>query len=50
MQLHGGLGVTDECAVGHVLERVVVLEGEFGAGPQLLAAFAGGGGFIAAAA
>lgn len=50
VQLHGGLGVTDECAVGHVLKRVVVLEGEFGAGAQHLASFAGSGGFIAAAA
>jgi alkylation response protein AidB-like acyl-CoA dehydrogenase len=50
VQLHGGIGVTDECAVGHVLKRLTVMETEFGSSDQHLAAFARAGGFVAAAA
>jgi alkylation response protein AidB-like acyl-CoA dehydrogenase len=48
VQLHGGIGVTDECAVGHVLKRITVMETEFGGCEQHLAAVASGGGFVAA--
>ena len=48
VQLHGGIGVTEECAVGHVLKRLTLLEGEFGDSQQHLAAFARQGGFIPA--
>ena len=49
VQLHGGIGVTDECAVGHVLKRLTVMETEFGSSGQHLAAVARAGGFVAAA-
>jgi len=49
VQLHGGIGVTDECAVGHVLKRLTVMEAEFGGSAQHLAAVARAGGFVAAA-
>jgi alkylation response protein AidB-like acyl-CoA dehydrogenase len=49
VQLHGGIGVTDECAVGHVLKRLTVMETEFGSSDQHLAAVARAGGFVAAA-
>jgi alkylation response protein AidB-like acyl-CoA dehydrogenase len=48
VQLHGGIGVTDECAVGHVLKRLTVMEAEFGGCEQHLAAVAQAGGFVAA--
>jgi alkylation response protein AidB-like acyl-CoA dehydrogenase len=49
VQLHGGIGVTEECAVGHVLKRLTVLEAEFGDSDRHLAAFARAGGFVGAA-
>ncbi|NRF72002.1 acyl-CoA dehydrogenase family protein [Aquincola sp. S2] len=49
VQLHGGIGVTDECAVGHVLKRLTLLEAEFGGSDQHLAAVARAGGFVEAA-
>jgi alkylation response protein AidB-like acyl-CoA dehydrogenase len=30
IQLHGGIGMTEECAVGHYLRRVMVLDQLFG--------------------
>jgi alkylation response protein AidB-like acyl-CoA dehydrogenase len=48
VQLHGGIGVTEECAVGHVLRRITLLEAEFGSGVAHLAAFARSGGFVTA--
>jgi alkylation response protein AidB-like acyl-CoA dehydrogenase len=48
VQLHGGIGVTDECAVGHVLKRITVMEAEFGGSAQHLAAVARAGGFVEA--
>ncbi len=49
VQLHGGIGVTDECAVGHVLKRLTLLETEFGGSEHHLAAVARAGGFVEAA-
>jgi alkylation response protein AidB-like acyl-CoA dehydrogenase len=49
VQLHGGIGVTDECAVGHVLKRLTLLEAEFGSSEQHLTAVARAGGFVEAA-
>ncbi len=49
VQLHGGIGVTEECAVGHVLKRITVLESEFGSSDAHLAAVARAGGFVAPA-
>ena len=31
VQLHGGIGMTDDLAVGHYFKRATVIEGEFGA-------------------
>jgi alkylation response protein AidB-like acyl-CoA dehydrogenase len=50
VQLHGGIGVTDECAVGHVLKRLTVMEAEFGDSERHLAVVARAGGFVEAAA
>jgi alkylation response protein AidB-like acyl-CoA dehydrogenase len=50
VQLHGGIGVTEECAVGHVLKRLTLMESEFGGTEHHLAAVARAGGFVAAAA
>ena len=30
IQLHGGMGMTDEMAVGHYFKRATIIEGEFG--------------------
>ena len=49
VQLHGGIGVTEECAVGHVLKRATVMEAEFGGVDEHLAAVARAGGFVRAA-
>ena len=49
VQLHGGIGVTEECAVGHVLKRVTVMDAEFGGVDAHLAAVARAGGFVRAA-
>jgi alkylation response protein AidB-like acyl-CoA dehydrogenase len=44
IQLHGGIGVTDEYVVGHWFKRLTVMESEFGDTDQHLAEFAGAGG------
>ncbi|HSW07039.1 MAG TPA: acyl-CoA dehydrogenase [Aquabacterium sp.] len=50
VQLHGGIGVTEENAVGHGLKRAIVMAAEFGRYDEHLALFAQRGGFIEAAA
>jgi alkylation response protein AidB-like acyl-CoA dehydrogenase len=30
IQLHGGMGMTDEMAIGHYFKRATMIEGEFG--------------------
>jgi alkylation response protein AidB-like acyl-CoA dehydrogenase len=50
VQLHGGIGVTEECAVGHVLKRLTLMEAEFGGVEHHLAAVACAGGFVTASA
>jgi hypothetical protein len=30
IQLHGGMGMTDEMAIGHYFKRATIIEGEFG--------------------
>lgn len=40
VQLHGGMGMTDELAIGHYFKRTVVIEGEFGTADHHLARFA----------
>lgn len=37
VQLHGGIGVTEEYAVGHYLKRLTVMEAQFGDGDHHLA-------------
>ncbi len=49
IQLHGGIGVTDEYAVGHYFKRLTMIETRFGDTDHHLAEFARAGGFIAAA-
>jgi alkylation response protein AidB-like acyl-CoA dehydrogenase len=48
IQLHGGIGMTEECAVGHCHKRLAMMELQFGDCDHHLAAFARAGGFIAA--
>ena len=48
IQLHGGIGVTQEYAVGHCHKRLAMMELQFGDTDHHLAAFASAGGFIAA--
>lgn len=48
IQLHGGIGVTDEYVVGHWFKRLTVMESEFGDTDHHLAQFARSGGFITA--
>jgi alkylation response protein AidB-like acyl-CoA dehydrogenase len=48
IQLHGGLGVTEECAVGHCARRLAMMAARFGDGAHHLAEFARLGGFVAA--
>jgi len=48
IQLHGGIGVTEEYVVGHYFKRLTVLESEFGDTDFHLAALARAGGFISA--
>jgi alkylation response protein AidB-like acyl-CoA dehydrogenase len=48
IQLHGGLGVTEECAVGHCARRLTMMAARFGDGAHHLAEFARLGGFVAA--
>jgi hypothetical protein len=40
VQMHGGMGVTDELAIGHAMKRVLVLGKLFGDGDALLAEYA----------
>jgi len=42
VQLHGGMGMTDELAVGHYFKRITAMDGLFGGADQHLAAFAAG--------
>jgi alkylation response protein AidB-like acyl-CoA dehydrogenase len=46
IQLHGGIGLTDEYVVGHWFKRLTVMDSEFGDTDHHLAAFARSGGFI----
>ena len=40
VQMHGGMGVTDELAIGHALKRVLLLSRLFGDGDTVLADYA----------
>jgi pimeloyl-CoA dehydrogenase small subunit len=46
IQLHGGIGVTEEYAVGHYFKRLTVLETQFGDTGHHLARLAAAGGLI----
>lgn len=46
IQLHGGIGVTEEYAVGHYFRRLSILESQFGDTDFHLARFSDTGGFI----
>ncbi len=46
VQLHGGIGVTEECAVGLGFKRLTMIEQRFGDSDHHLACFARAGGFI----
>jgi alkylation response protein AidB-like acyl-CoA dehydrogenase len=48
IQLHGGIGVTDEYVVGHWFKRLTVMEAEFGDADHHLSEFARSGGFVTA--
>jgi len=50
IQLHGGIGVTEEYAVGHCHKRLAMMEMEFGDSDHHLAEFARAGGFVDEAA
>ncbi len=39
IQLHGGMGMTDEMAVGHYFKRATMIEGEFGSTDHHLARY-----------
>jgi alkylation response protein AidB-like acyl-CoA dehydrogenase len=41
VQLHGGMGMTDELAVGHGFKRLTVIEQQFGGVAQHLRRVAG---------
>ena len=47
IQLHGGIGVTEEYAVGHYFKRLTMLETQFGDTDHHLARLAAAGGLIA---
>jgi len=49
VQLHGGIGVTEECQVGHYYRHLTVLEMLFGDTDHHLAALARAGGLVGAA-
>ena len=49
IQLHGGIGVTEEYAVGHYFKRLTMIEVQFGDTEHHLAKLAAAGGLIAAA-
>lgn len=42
VQIHGGMGMTDELAVGHYFKRITAMDGLFGGADQHLTAFAAG--------
>jgi pimeloyl-CoA dehydrogenase small subunit len=46
IQLHGGIGVTEEYAVGHCFKRLTMIESRFGDTAHHLAEFARLGGFV----
>ena len=46
VQLHGGIGVTEEYAVGHYFKRLTMIESQFGDGEHHLAKIAAAGGFV----
>lgn len=48
VQLHGGIGVTEEYAVGHYFKRLTMIEAQFGDGEHHLAQVAAAGGFVSA--
>lgn len=43
IQLHGGIGVTEECAIGHYYRRLTMIDILFGDSPHHLAVVAGAG-------
>ena len=47
VQLHGGIGVTEECQAGHYFRRLSMIELLFGDVDHHLAALARSGGLIA---
>jgi pimeloyl-CoA dehydrogenase small subunit len=47
VQLHGGIGVTEEYALGHYFKRLTLIESMFGDTDHHLAQFARAGGFLA---
>lgn len=49
IQLHGGIGVTEEYAVGHYFKRLTMIEAQFGDTDHHLAKLAAAGGLIAVA-
>ena len=49
VQLHGGIGMTEECKVGHYLRRLSVIDILFGAAEHHLTQLASAGGLIDAA-
>jgi pimeloyl-CoA dehydrogenase small subunit len=50
VQLHGGIGMTEECKIGHYLRRLSVIEIQFGSTEHHLTQLAHAGGLIDAAA
>jgi pimeloyl-CoA dehydrogenase small subunit len=49
VQLHGGIGMTEECKVGHYLRRLSVIDIQFGSTEHHLTQLANAGGLIDAA-
>jgi hypothetical protein len=39
IQLHGGMGMTDEMAIGHYFKRATMIEGQFGSTDHHLARY-----------
>ncbi|MGF6880190.1 acyl-CoA dehydrogenase family protein [Paraburkholderia sp. MM5477-R1] len=50
VQLHGGIGMTEECKIGHYLRRLSVIDIQFGSTEHHLTQLANAGGLIDAAA
>jgi alkylation response protein AidB-like acyl-CoA dehydrogenase len=50
VQLHGGIGMTEECKIGHYLRRLSVIDIQFGSTEHHLTRVAHAGGLIDAAA